>query len=157
MNRKALSTILRDPSKVELRPIARAAGAGVAYFAIAFGAGFALALVRIPILEPRLGARWAELAELPVMLVVITLAAGWVVRRFAIAPRLPDRAVLGLVALALMLAAEFGLVLSLRGMTIGEYFASRDPVSGAAYYASLLFFALLPAAMAFPGGRSGRS
>jgi hypothetical protein len=138
---------------MELRPVARAAGAGVAYFAIAFGAGFALALVRIPFLEPRLGARWAELAELPVMVVVITLAAGWVVRRFAIAPRLPDRLVLGLVAFALMLAAEFGLVLSLRGMTIGEYFATRDPVSGLAYYASLLYFATLPALRAAFGGR----
>jgi len=138
---------------VELRPVLRAAAAGIAYFAIVFGAGFALAFIRIPFLEPRLGARWAELAELPVMLVVITLAAGWVARRFAIAPRLPDRAVLGLVALALMLAAEFGLVLALRGMTIGEYFASRDPVSGLAYYASLLYFATLPALRVAFGGR----
>jgi hypothetical protein len=138
---------------VQLRSVLRAAAAGVAYFAIAFGAGFALAFIRIPILEPRLGARWAELVELPVMLVVITLAAGWVVRRFAIAPRWPDRAVLGAVALALMLAAEFGLVLSLRGMTIGEYFASRDPVSGLAYYASLLYFGALPALKLPLGGR----
>jgi hypothetical protein len=138
---------------VELRPIARSVAAGVAYFAIAFGAGFALAFIRIPILEPRLGPRWAELAELPVMLVVITLAAGWIVRRFAIAPRWADRAVLGLVALALMLAAEFGLVLSLRGMTIGEYLASRDPVSGLAYCASLLYFGALPALRLTLGGR----
>jgi hypothetical protein len=132
---------------VENRPPGRAVGAGVAYFAIVFGAGFALALIRIPFLEPRLGARWAELAELPVMLVVITLAAGWVVRRFAIAPRWADRAILGAVALALMLAAEFGLVLSLRGMTIGDYFASRDPVSGTAYYLALAYFALAPAVL----------
>jgi hypothetical protein len=132
---------------VEIRPRARAVGAGIAYFAIVFGAGFALAFVRIPLLEPRLGSRWAELAELPVMLVVITLAAGWVVRRFAVAPRWPDRVTLGLVALALMLAAEFGLVLSLRGMTIGDYFASRDPVSGTAYYLALAYFALAPAVL----------
>jgi len=138
---------------MEDRPRGRAVAAGIAYFAIVYGAGFALAFIRIPILEPRLGARWAELAELPVMLVVITLAARWVVRRFAIAPRWPDRALLGLVALALMLAAEFGLVLSLRGMTIGEYFATRDPVSGLAYYASLLYFATLPALRAAFGGR----
>jgi hypothetical protein len=157
MFRKELSTVPRDSFRVERHPLVRSAAAGAAYFAIAFGAGFALAFVRIPILEPRLGVRWAELAELPVMLLVITLAAGWVVRRFAIRPRWPDRAVLGLVALALMLAAEFGLVLSLRGMTIGAYFASRDPVSGAAYYASLLYFALLPAARSILGGNPGRS
>jgi ABC-type iron transport system FetAB permease component len=51
---------------------------------------------------------------------------------------------MGFVALAFMLIAEFGLVLSLRGMTIGQYFATRDPVSGAVYYAMLLLFALLP-------------
>lgn len=135
---------------------ARALAAGAAYFAITFGARFALAFVRIPILEPRLGARWAELAELPVMLVAITLAGRWVVRRFAVPPGPADRIALGLVALALMLAAEFGLVLALRGMTITGYLATRDPVSGAAYYASLLYFAAWPVLLGVRGLRTRR-
>jgi hypothetical protein len=34
--------------------------------------------------------------------------------------------------------------LRLRGLTLEDYFASRDPVSGSAYYASVLLLALLP-------------
>jgi len=40
--------------------------------------------------------------------------------------------------------AEFTLVLRLRGLTLEDYFASRDPVSGSAYYASVLLLALFP-------------
>jgi hypothetical protein len=43
-----------------------------------------------------------------------------------------------------MLAAEFGFVLTLRGLSIREYFAIRDPVSGFVYALSLVLFALLP-------------
>ena len=37
-------------------------------------------------------------------------------------------------ALALLLVAEFGLALWLRGLSIREYLATRDPVSGTVYY-----------------------
>jgi hypothetical protein len=124
-------------------PVATIRNAAV-YFALVFGAGFCLALVRIPVLEPRFGQRWAELVEMPFMLVAIVLAARWVVRRFAVPPAAAARLGMGLLALALMLAAEFGLVLSLRGMSIAQYFATRDPVSGAVYYLMLAFYALLP-------------
>lgn len=122
----------------------RALIAGVVYFALTFGAGFCLAFIRIPILEPRFGPRWAELIEMPFMLAAIVLSCLWTLRRFAILPAAGARLAMGCSALALMLVAEFGLVLSLRGMTLGQYFATRDPVSGTAYYLSLLFFTLLP-------------
>jgi len=118
--------------------------AGAVYFAVTFGAGFCLAFVRIPFLEPRFGARWAELIEMPFMLVVIVLACRWTVRRFAIPPGAGARLAMGFSALAFMLAAEFGLVLALRDMTITRYFETRDPVSGTVYYLMLLLFAVLP-------------
>ena len=124
--------------------IARALIAGVVYFALTFGAGFCLAFIRIPFLEPRLGPRWSELIELLAMIVVIVFACRWTLRRLAVPPNAGARFVMGSAGLALMLTAEFGLVLSLRGMTIEQYFATRDPVSGAAYYLSLLFLAALP-------------
>lgn len=117
---------------------------GALYFGLVFGAGFLLGPIRIFWLEPRVGARWAELAEAPIMLAVMLLAARWIVRRFDV-PRTPSvRLGLGFVALAFMLIAEFGLVLGLRGMTMEQYFATRDPVSGTVYYALLLLFAWLP-------------
>jgi hypothetical protein len=124
--------------------LVRALQAGLAYFAIVFGAGFALAPVRILWLVPRVGQRWAELIELPVMLLVIVLAARWIVRRFDVAPSAASRLAMGMTAGALLLLVEFTVVLWLQGMTFGDYLAQRDPVSGAAYYLSVAFFTLLP-------------
>jgi len=121
--------------------------AGVAYFALVFVAGFLLGSVRVPLLEPRIGVRAAELAELPLMLAASAVAAQWVLGRIAVPARAPARLAMGAVALALMLVAEFGLVLGLRGMSVESYLAARDPVSGTAYYLSLCVFALLPLAL----------
>lgn len=118
--------------------------AAAVYFLLAFGAGFILGPFRILVLVPRIGERWAELLELPVMMAVCYCAARWVCRRFAVPPQAPLRLRMGFLALALLLGAEFGLVLWLRGLTVTQYLATRDPVSGTAYYLSLLVFALFP-------------
>ena len=118
--------------------------ASALYFATVFGAGFALGTVRVLLVVPRVGERTAELMEAPVMVAVSCLAARWIVRRFAPPPAPSQRLAVGLIALALMLAFEFGIVLQLRGLTIAEYFATRDPVSGTVYYLSLALFALFP-------------
>jgi hypothetical protein len=117
--------------------------AGILYFALVFGAGFVLGPIRILWLVPRFGIRLAELLEMPIMLIVIILAARWVVRRFALTPTF-SRLGIGLIALGLLFVAEFTLVLQLRGLTIAEYVASRDPVSGTAYYALLGAFTAMP-------------
>lgn len=49
-----------------------------------------------------------------------------------------------MIALGLLLAAEFTLVLWLRGLSIGEYLATRDLVSGTVYYASLVVLGIMP-------------
>jgi len=118
--------------------------AGVAYFAIVFGAGFVLGPIRILWLTPRFGTRLAELMETPIMFVVILVAARWIVRRLALPSRASSRLGMGFIALGLMLIAEFTLVLWLRGLSIREYLAIRDPVSGTVYYAMLGVFAIMP-------------
>jgi hypothetical protein len=123
----------------------RALKAGSVYFVLIFGAGFALGPIRILLLEPRIGVRLAELAEMPVMLMITFFAARWVVRRFALPPALTPRLAVGTVALALMTVAELTLVLWLRGLSIPQYLAQRDPVSGAAYVVALGLVALMPA------------
>jgi hypothetical protein len=128
--------------------------AGLQYFACVFGAGFVLGAIRVPLLVPRLGVRLAELIEMPLMFVVIVLAARWVVRRHALAPTVAERLGAGLLALVLLLAAEFGLVLQLQGGTIAGYLASRDPVSGSVYAVMLIVFAAMPLIVArAPPGR----
>jgi hypothetical protein len=118
--------------------------AGVVYFAIVFAAGFVLGPIRILWIVPRLGTRTAELMETPIMLAVTIVTARWVVRRLAVPHTPASRLVMGCIALALMLAAEFTVVLELRGLTIRQYLASRDPVSGTVYYIALGVFAIMP-------------
>ncbi|MBI3934825.1 MAG: hypothetical protein HY316_09030 [Acidobacteria bacterium] len=118
--------------------------ASVLYFALVFAAGFAFGTIRVLLVVSRLGERTAELMEAPAMIAISYFAARWVVRRFALPPAPVKRLAVGLIALALMLAFEFGFVLPLRGLTIAEYFATRDPVSGTVYCISLALFALFP-------------
>jgi hypothetical protein len=118
--------------------------AGTLYFALVFGAGFALGFIRVLWAVPRFGVRMAELMEAPIMLAITIVAARWIVRRLALPLTLSSRLGMGCVALALLLAAEFTLVLWLRGLSLSEYFANRDPVSGTVYYVMLGVFAIAP-------------
>ena len=118
--------------------------AGVLYFALVFGAGFVLGSVRTLWVVPRFGARTAELMETPIMFVVTIVAARWVVRRLAVPPKPSNRLGMGCIGLGLMLVTEFTLVLWLRGVSINEYLASRDPVSGTVYYVMLGMLCIMP-------------
>jgi hypothetical protein len=115
------------------------------YFLLVFGAGFVLGTGRVLLFVPLLGERTAELLEMPLMLIVVVIAARWIVRH-----RLEDRRTtsalsVGFIALGLMLVTELAVGVLLRGMSATEAFVNRDPISGTAYYASLLLFATMPA------------
>jgi hypothetical protein len=118
--------------------------AGVLYFMAVFGAGFVLGPIRILWAVPRFGTRLAELMEMPVMVMVIIAAARWISRRLALPPAPAGRLGMGGIALGLLLIAEFSLVLRLQGLSISDYLANRDPVSGTAYYVLLGVFAFMP-------------
>ncbi|MDZ7618419.1 MAG: hypothetical protein U1E05_15550 [Patescibacteria group bacterium] len=116
----------------------------MAYFSLAFGAGFIMGAIRVPFLVPRLGERSAELIEMPFMLVVIVLAARFITQRFALPAITLVRLSTGLVALALLIAAELMLAVALQDQSLGDYVSSRDPVSGSVYLAMLVLFAAMP-------------
>lgn len=118
--------------------------AAALYFGIVFGVGFLLGTVRVPFLVPRLGERIAELAEMPFMFVAIFLAAGHVVRKYGASVAPLGWLQVGALSLAFLVAAELLLAVLLAGRGIGEYIASRDPVSGTVYLALLLVFAAMP-------------
>jgi hypothetical protein len=118
--------------------------AGLTYFALTFAAGFVLGTIRTLWVVPRFGVRTAELMEMPLMLLITILAARWTVRRLRVPPQASTRLAVGLIALGLLLAAEFTVVLGLRGLTMAEYLSSRDPVSGTVYLLMLALFGLMP-------------
>lgn len=122
----------------------RTFAAALRYFACVFGAGFVLGVLRVTLVVPRLGTRWAELLEMPPMAIVIVVAARWVVRRAAPPLRAPECVGAGLLALALLLAAEAGLGMALRGASLRDLVVGRDPVSGLVYALMLVVYALMP-------------
>jgi hypothetical protein len=82
--------------------------------------------------------------EMPLMLIATVVAARWITHRFPEPRTHAARLVIGGIALGLMLAGELAVGIGLRGMTATEVFLNRDPVSGTAYYASLILFAVMP-------------
>lgn len=116
---------------------------GVVYFAVVFVVGSSLGTVRVLVFEPRFGERWAELAEMPLMLLAIIFAARFTIRRFPASNR-ASYLVSGAVGLLLLVLVEFSVVLGIRGMSVARYFAERDPVAGSVYALMLIVFAAMP-------------
>jgi len=114
------------------------------YFALVLGTGFILGSIRVPFLVPRLGERYAELLEMPVMFAVIVFAARYIVRRFSLPPGASVRLAVGFAALAMSVLAELLLAAALQDLSVGQYLASRDLVSGSVYLFVLLLFTLMP-------------
>lgn len=117
----------------------------IGYAITVFGAGFVLGSIRVLFVVPRTGARAAELLELPLMISVCFLAAGWVTRRLGTDAPLGPRLAVGFAALALLLAAEAVTGVVVRGLSVRDALISPDPISGSLYYFSLALFAVLPA------------
>lgn len=118
--------------------------AAAVYFGMVFGAGFLLGAVRVPFLVPRLGERIAELAEMPLMFAAIYFAAGYLVRRYGASIASFGWVLVGAMSLTMLVAAELLLAIAIAGRSLGEYLASRDPISGSVYLGMLLVFAAMP-------------
>ena len=88
--------------------------AGVLYFALVFGAGFALGTIRVLWIVPQFGTRLAELMEAPFMLIVTIASARWVVRRLAVPPETYRRLGIGIIALGLLLTWKLRLFYDFR-------------------------------------------
>jgi hypothetical protein len=114
------------------------------YFAIVFGVGFLLGIVRVIWLVPQLGFRYAELIEMPFMLLAVFFAARRVTQYFAVPSIASTRLTVGIAALICLLIVEYAVVLWLQDITIAESFSKRDPISGTFYAISLILFSLMP-------------
>ena len=122
--------------------------AGITYFVLVFGVGFVLGVIRVTLLVPRLGERTAELIEMPFMFVAIVVSARLIIWRFRLPVSAMVRLGAGCLALGLLVGAEVLLAVALQERTLGEYVASRDPVSGGVYLAMLVLFAVMPLVLA---------
>jgi len=118
--------------------------AGILYYVCVFGAGFAFGVMRVFIVLPLIGERYAELAEMPFMLAVIYYSARFILRRFPDATEESYRSfAIGSIAFVLLLFSEY-FVVWMQGKEFYEYLMTRDPVSFGAYLLSLLVYWLMP-------------
>lgn len=118
--------------------------AALLYFAIVLGAGFVLGMFRVPFLVPKLGERWAELVEMPVMAAVIFYSAGYILRRYPEINQAGRSLWVGFLALGFSVSAELALATVLQRQTLAEFIGSRDKVSGSVYLVLLVVFAFMP-------------
>ncbi len=121
-----------------------AAKAGAAYFAIAFAMAFALGSLRVLFVAPRVGAFGAVLIEVPIMLAVSWLVCGWILRKIDVPGFIGARLMMGAVAFALLMAAEFALGVYGFGKPLGEIIASFAELPAQLGLAGQVAFALMP-------------
>ncbi len=114
------------------------------YFLVVFSAGFLLGSFRVLMLVDRLGERNAELVEMPLMAMVCALSAHYIIKRYATYLNVGGAAMVGMLALVLLLGVELAVVLEIRGFTLAEYLESRDAIAGSAYLVGLAWFAIAP-------------
>lgn len=114
----------------------------IIYFILVFTVGFVLGSVRVLWLVPLMDERYAELLEMPFMFIAIYYSARYINHRMkASAIQL---LLIGFFALFLLLSVEFTVVLGIRGISLSEYFQTRDAVSGTVYILSLIIYMLMP-------------
>lgn len=118
--------------------------AALAYFGLIFAAGFIMGTIRVLLVEPRLGPSWSVALELPVMLGLSAFAARWLAGLFAVEPAAPALLRMGLVALALLVAAETVLGLCAFGQSIADQVTAYASPRGILTLAGQIGFGLMP-------------
>jgi hypothetical protein len=120
--------------------------AGIAYFALVFALGFLLGTVRTIFVQyaPSAIRLLGVLIELPIMLSASWFICRYIISRFAVAPRVVARAVMGSLAFALLFLAELLVGALLFGRTPSEHFALYRDASYALGLAAQIAFALMP-------------
>lgn len=126
------------------RALKTAATAGLAYAGLAFAAGFALGVLRVTLIAPRLGETAAVLLELPLMLTLSWLACRWIIARWHVADTIAARVTMGGFALTLLLAAEAVLATLGLGRTLAEHLASYQNLTERLGLAAQILFGLFP-------------
>ena len=118
--------------------------AGTIYFLIAVGAEFVLEVIRLQVVALHVSERLAEMLEIPNVLLATIIGARWVVDRFILPPLPGVRLGIGLVALILVVIAEWTVILPLHGLSVSEYLATKDSVVGIAPLGALGVLTVMP-------------
>jgi hypothetical protein len=121
--------------------------AGLIYFAVVFGAGFAFGVFRETVLTPVYGRTLAILLEAPFMLLAIVSGAWFTVHRRSSGWSKTALLMVGLIGFLLVQVADFGVGLGLRGMSLRDQLAYLQTAAGQVYLGLLAVFILMPLVM----------
>jgi hypothetical protein len=124
--------------------MASALKAGIVYFGIVFSAGFVLGTIRVLFVAPQLGATGAVAIELPVMLALSWIASARLVRWFDVPSTVGARVLMGVVAFALLMAAELGVSVFAFGRSAAQHFATFGALEAQLGLVAQLLFAAFP-------------
>ena len=130
---------------------ARIVKAALAYAGIVFAVGFVFGTLRTLVLAPWLGALGAVLAEVPLMLLVAWAVCRRLVAGFAIGT-VGGRLAMGVLALALLLAAEALLAVVAFGTALSEFLSALATPAGAVGFAAQVVFGAMPLLVRRPPG-----
>ena len=118
--------------------------AGCVYALSIFAIGFAVGALRVLILAPRLGNTAAVSLETPLMLAVSWKMSAWSARKFGLVTNGNGALLMGAIAFAVLMFAEFGTAVLCFKRTVGEYIAGFWSVPGAIGLVAQICFASFP-------------
>jgi len=117
---------------------------GALYFLVTLGSGFVLEVIRLQVVALHIGEKIAGMLEIPNILLATIIGARWAVDRFSLPPLPGIRLGVGLIALVLWLIGEWAIVLPLHGLSLNEFFASREPLIGIVPNGALAVLVVMP-------------
>lgn len=118
--------------------------AGVIYFVGVFALGFLFGGIRLMLLQPLMGETIAVAVEVPIMLVLAWMLCARAINMSKISTSWTDRLTMGLVALSLLLLAEFGLSIAMFGNQLVDYLESYTTLPGLIGLGGQILFGLFP-------------
>ncbi|KDQ56900.1 hypothetical protein JAAARDRAFT_304713 [Jaapia argillacea MUCL 33604] len=123
--------------------------ASITYFTLVFSCGFILGCIRVPLLVPKLGARYAELLEAPFMFIITIRLAHFINHKFNLR-RTGAQLGVGVLALMYSFGAEYSVAKWLteregREWSFYAYLKSLDVIAGPVFGGLLLLYAVMPA------------
>lgn len=135
-----------DDQDLRFRPIgwAACAKAGFLYASSAFAIGFVFGAIRVLQVAPRLGETVAVLLEAPFMLGVSWMLSRWSASRYGVLTNFKTALLMGAIAFALLMVAEFATAVWLFAQTARSYFIGFASLPGAIGLIAQLCFASFP-------------
>lgn len=116
----------------------------VIYFAVVFVAAFALGVLRVTAIAPRLGELTAVLIEMPILLGISWVVCSQVVQYFEVPNEWVPRLVMGALAFLLLMAIEPSIAVFGFGRTIADYWKAFRSVAGIIGLLGQIAFAFIP-------------